>query len=41
VLNAVILKHGSVWNVEKRAHVMHPDWDSYQARVERLCRGPG
>jgi hypothetical protein len=41
VLNAVILKHGRVWNVEKRTHEMHPDWDSYQARVERLCRGPG
>ena len=41
VLNAVILKHGRVWNVEKRDHEMHPDWVSYQARVERLCRGPG
>lgn len=41
VLNAVILKHGRVWNVEKRADEMHPDWDGYRQRVERLCRGPG
>jgi hypothetical protein len=41
VLNAVILKHGPVWSVEKRAHEMRPQWESYQRRVERLCPGPG
>lgn len=41
VLIAVILKHGRVWNTEKRADEMHPDWDGYRRRVERLCRGPG
>jgi hypothetical protein len=40
VLNAVIQKHGRVWNVEKRVDEMHPDWDGYRRRVERLCRGP-
>lgn len=41
VLNALVLKKGRVWNVAKQAYEMRPDWDSYQARVERLCRGPG
>lgn len=40
VLKAVILKHGPVWNVEKRAHEMRPEWESYRQRVERLCPGP-
>lgn len=41
VLNAVILKHGPVWSVERRAHEMRPEWESYRQRVERLCPGPG
>ena len=40
VLNALVLAKGRVWNVEKRAYEMRPQWDSYQLRVERLCRGP-
>jgi hypothetical protein len=40
VLSALVLAKGRVWNVEKDAYEMPPQWDSYQQRVERLCRGP-
>ena len=40
VLNALVLAKGRVWNVEKRPDEMRPQWESYQRRVERLCRGP-
>jgi len=41
VLNALILKRGRVWQVDKRDYEMRPDWADYPRRVERLCRGPG
>jgi hypothetical protein len=40
VLNALVVAKGRVWNVATRAHEMSPQWESYQRRVERLCRGP-
>lgn len=40
VLNALVLAKGRVWSVAKHAYEMRPQWDSYQGRVERLCRGP-
>jgi hypothetical protein len=40
LLNALVLKKGLVWSVEKRADEMRPQWENYPQRVERLCRGP-
>lgn len=40
LLNALVQAKGRVWNVEKRAHEMRPQWEDYPLRVERLCRGP-
>ena len=40
VLSALVLKKGNLWNTEKRAYEMHPDWQRYQQRLERLCLAP-
>ena len=39
VLKALVLAKGRVWNVEKRADEMRPEWESYPRRVEQLCPG--
>ncbi len=40
LLKALVLAKGRVWNVEKRADEMRPQWANYPSRIERLCLGP-
>jgi hypothetical protein len=40
VLDALIVKTGTVWSVEAQAYEMQPEWRDYRGRLERTCAAP-
>ena len=40
VLDALIVKTGTVWSVEAQAYEMRPEWRDYRGRLERTCVAP-